>query len=93
MPSLPVTDLLLLLGVAGLVYFAARSRPAPMQNGNAVKVLVDQVAAITADRDKWKDLALRYEIRIQEQERDLQGYRLEIRRRNEDDERRRQELR
>jgi hypothetical protein len=91
--QLPITDLMLLAGVAVLVFLTARARPAPMQNGHTIKLLLDQVAAISAERDHWHELALRTEARAQELERDCQSYRGQIRRMNEDEERRRRELR
>lgn len=92
--SLPVSDLLLLAGVAVLVFLVARSRPVVMPvPASPVEVLLAQMQTITADRDRWKKEAERLETEVQDLTRDGAVYRRTIQRLNEDCDRRQQQLR
>lgn len=87
---LPIETLAQIVGFAVLIYLIARSRPAQVADRDTISTLLAQISALAADRDHWKELALRLEQKASELERDCQSYRGQIRRMNEDEDRRRQ---
>lgn len=90
---LPWTDILQIVAVGVLIYIVARTRPSPMTNSATIQTLIAQLQTITAERDHWRELAQRTEMRCQELERGAQVDRKTIARLHDDNERRGQTLR
>lgn len=90
---LPYTDILQILATGVLIYIMARSRPSPMTNGATIQTLIAQLQTVTAERDHWRELAQRTELRCQELERGAAVDRKTIARLHDDNERRGQQIR